>query len=96
MVLPDAVVVVEEEEEEAEAYELGTLNTAQLRTRGKSLGVVPVGDKRKAEVWRHTLQAARAAVQGAAAVAATAAAAAHTSVTSATATAVTAAEERRK
>jgi hypothetical protein len=96
MVFPEAVV----EEAEAEVDELGALNTAQLRTRGKSLGVVPVGDKRKAEVWRQALQAARAAVQEAAVLAATAAAAAaaatHASATSATATAVTAAEELRK
>jgi hypothetical protein len=82
MVFPEAVV----EEVEAEADELETLETAQLRTRGKSLGVAPVGDKRKAEVWRQALQAARAAVQEAAAVAATAAAAAtHASAASATA-----------
>jgi hypothetical protein len=93
MVFPEAVV----EEAEAEVDELETLNTAQLRTRGKSLGVVPVGDKRKAEVWKQALQAARAAVQEAAAVAATAAAAAtHASATSAIATAVTAAEELRQ
>ena len=48
---PEAVV----EETEAEVDELETLKTAQLRARGKSLGVVPVGDKRKAEVWRQAL-----------------------------------------
>jgi hypothetical protein len=76
--------------------ELEALGTVQLRTRGKSLGVVPVGDESKPEVWRQALQAARAAVQQAAAVAATAAAATHASATSATAAAITAAEELRK
>jgi hypothetical protein len=37
-------------EEEAGADELEALSTAQLREKGKELGVVPVGDKRKAEV----------------------------------------------
>jgi hypothetical protein len=45
MVSPETVV----EEAEADVDELETLNTVQLRKRGKSLGVVPVGDKRKAE-----------------------------------------------
>jgi hypothetical protein len=38
------------EEAEAEVDELETLNTDQQRPRGKSLGVVPVGDKHKPEV----------------------------------------------
>jgi hypothetical protein len=59
MVFLEAVV----EEVEAEVDELEALNTAQLRTRGKALGVVPVGDKRKAEVWKQALQVARAALQ---------------------------------
>jgi hypothetical protein len=86
------------EEVEAEVDELEALNTVQLRIRGKALGVVPVGDKRRPDVWRQTLKVARAAVQraAAAAVAATAAAATHASAASATATAVTAAEELRK
>jgi hypothetical protein len=45
VVFPEAVA----EEAEAEVDKLETLNTDQLRTRGKLLGVVPVGDKRKRE-----------------------------------------------
>jgi hypothetical protein len=37
---------------EAEVDELKALAIARLREKGKELGVVPVGDKRKTEVWR--------------------------------------------
>jgi hypothetical protein len=58
------------EEVEAEVDELEALTTAQLREKGNELGVVPVGDKRKAEVWRRGLRAARGVVQQAAVAAA--------------------------
>jgi hypothetical protein len=57
MVFPEAA-----EEVEAEVDELEALDTAQLRDRGKELGVEPVGDKRKTEVWKRGLRAARGAV----------------------------------
>jgi hypothetical protein len=50
-------------EVEAEVDELEALDTAQLREKGKELGVVPVGDKRKKEVWQRGLRAARGAVR---------------------------------
>jgi hypothetical protein len=64
MVFPEAA-----EEVEAEVDGLEALGTAQLRDRGKELGVVPVGDKRKTEVWKRGLRAARGAARQAAATA---------------------------
>ena len=63
MAFPEAVV-------EAEVDELKALSTARLREKWPELRVVPVGDKRKAEVWRRGLRAARGAVQQAAVAAA--------------------------
>jgi hypothetical protein len=63
MVFPEAA---EEVGAEAGVDELEALSTTQLREKGKELSVVPVGDKRKAEVWRRGLRAARGAVQQAA------------------------------
>jgi hypothetical protein len=80
---------------EAEVGELEVLNTVQLRTRGKVLGVVPVGDKRKV-MWRLGLRAARGAVQQAAAAATVAVTEAHALAAGATATAAEAAAELRK
>ena len=91
MVFPEAA-----EEVEAEVDELEALTTAQLREKGKELGVVPVGDKRKKEVWKRGLRAARGTVRQAAATAAAAAAAAHASAAGATATAAAAAELRKR
>jgi hypothetical protein len=92
MVFPEAAAA----EVEAEVKELEALSTAQLREKGKVLGVVPVGDKCKAEVWKRGLRAARGAVQQAAVTAAAAVAAAHASAAGATATALAAAEARPK
>jgi hypothetical protein len=92
MVFPEAAAA----EVEAEVDELGALSTAQLREKCKVLGVAPVGDKRKAKVWRRGLRAASRAVQQAAAAAAAAVAAARASVVGATATALAAAEARPK
>ena len=91
MVFPEAA-----EEVDAGVDELEVLSTAQLREKGKELGVVPVGDKRKTEVWKCGLRAARGAVQQAAAAAAAAVAVAHASAASATATAAAAAELRKR
>jgi hypothetical protein len=68
------------------------MSTARLCEKCKELGVVHVGDKRKAEVWRCGLRAARGAVQQAAVAAAAAVATAHASAAGATATALAAAE----
>jgi hypothetical protein len=65
MVFPEAA-----EEVEAEVDELEALTIARLREKGKELGVVPVGDKRKTEVWKRGLRAARGTVRQAAATAA--------------------------
>ena len=91
MVFPEAA-----EEVEAEVDELEALTIARLREKGKELGVVPVGDKRKTEVWKRGLRAARGTVRQAAATAAAAAAAAHASAAGATATAAAAAELRKR
>jgi hypothetical protein len=61
---------------EAEVDELEALSTARLREKCKELGAGSVGDKRKAEVLRRGIRAARGAVQHAVVAAAAAVAAA--------------------
>jgi hypothetical protein len=62
MVFPEAAA----EEVGAEVDELEALGTVRLREKCNELGVVPVGDKRKSELLRRGLRAARGAVRQAA------------------------------